>query len=42
MELEDRYDGVQKLIDMGREKGYLSYEEVSEHIPLEVAASAEA
>ena len=42
MELEDRYDEVQKLIDMGREKGYLSYEEVSEHIPLEVAASAEA
>ncbi len=42
MELEDRYDGVQKLIDIGREKGYLSYQEVSEHIPSEVAASAEA
>lgn len=38
MALEDKYDEVQKLIDMGRDKGYLSYDEVSEHLPPEIAA----
>ena len=29
MKIEEKYDEVQKLIDMGKEKGYLLYDEVS-------------
>jgi len=40
--LEDKYtDEVQKLIDMGKEKGYLLYDEVSDLLPPEISASAE-
>ncbi len=42
MGLEDKYtDEVQKLIDMGKEKGYLLYDEVSDLLPPEISASAE-
>ena len=42
MALEDKYtDGVQKLIDIGNEKGYLLYDEVSDLLPSEITASAE-
>jgi RNA polymerase primary sigma factor len=41
MGLEEKYDEVQKLIDMGKEKGFLSYDEVSENLPPEITASAE-
>ncbi len=42
MPLEDKYtDGVQKLIDIGNEKGYLLYDEVSDLLPSEITASAE-
>ena len=42
MALEDKYtDEVQKLIDMGKEKGYLLYDEVSDLLPPEISASAE-
>ena len=42
MALEDKYtDGVQKLIDIGNEKGYLLYEEVRDLLPSEITASAE-
>ena len=41
MGLEDKYDEVQKLINMGKEKGYLTYDEVSENLPPEITASAE-
>ena len=42
MALEDKYtNGVQKLIDIGNEKGYLLYDEVSDLLPSEITASAE-
>src|SRR6266702_3486426 len=39
--LEEKYDGVQKLMDIGKEKGYLLYDEVSDLLPPEISASAE-
>ena len=41
MELEEKYDEVQKLMDMGKEKGYLLYDEVSDLLPPEITSSAE-
>ena len=42
MALEDKYtEGMQKLIDIGKEKGYLLYDEVSDLLPPEISASAE-
>src|SRR5262245_13628134 len=39
--LDDTYDdSVQKLIDIGKEKGYLLYDEVSDLLPPEIGASA--
>jgi RNA polymerase primary sigma factor len=40
--LDDKYaDSVQKLIDIGKEKGYLLYDEVSDLLPPDIGASAE-
>src|SRR5262245_54341485 len=40
--LDDKYDdSVQTLIDIGKEKGYLLYDEVSDLLPPEISASAE-
>src|SRR5713101_5119620 len=39
--LEEKYEGLQKLIDIGKEKGYLLYDEVSDLLPPEISASAE-
>src|ERR1051325_2567656 len=40
--LDHKYDdSVQKLIDIGKEKGYLLYDEVSDLLPPEIGASAE-
>ena len=40
--LDNKYDdSVQKLIDIGKEKGYLLYDEVSDLLPPEIGASAE-
>src|SRR5262249_34922858 len=40
--LDEKYDdSVQKLIDIGKEKGYLLYDEVSDLLPPEIGASAE-
>ena len=39
MGLEEKYSEVQKLIDMGKEKGYLLYDEVSDLLPAEITAS---
>jgi RNA polymerase primary sigma factor len=40
--LDDKYDdNVQKLIDIGKEKGYLLYDELSDLLPPEIGASAE-
>ncbi|HWR35209.1 MAG TPA: RNA polymerase sigma factor RpoD [Clostridia bacterium] len=33
MALEDKYDDIKKLIDTGKEKGYLTYNEVNDLIP---------
>ena len=41
MGLEEKHDEVQKLFDMGKEKGYLLYDEVSDLLPPEITASAE-
>ncbi|MGA2370537.1 MAG: RNA polymerase sigma factor region1.1 domain-containing protein, partial [Candidatus Korobacteraceae bacterium] len=34
--LEDKYDDIKKLIDVGKEKGYLTYNEVNDLIPHDV------
>src|SRR5262245_40632817 len=40
--LDNKYDdNVQKLIDIGKEKGYLLYDEVSDLLPREIGTSAE-
>src|SRR3989442_8121274 len=39
--LEEKYDEVQKLIDIGKEKGYLLYDEVSDLLPPEISGSAQ-
>ena len=40
--LDDKYnDSVQKMIDIGKEKGYLLYDELSDLLPPEIGASAE-
>jgi RNA polymerase primary sigma factor len=40
--LEDKYsDEVQKLIDVGKEKGYVLYDELSDLLPPEISASPE-
>src|SRR5215470_15084861 len=40
--LDNKYDdSVQKLIDIGKEKGYLLYDEVSDLLPPEIGASAQ-
>src|ERR1051326_8791023 len=39
---DNKYDDrVQKLIDVGKEKGYLLFDEVSDLLPPEIGASAE-
>jgi len=41
MGLEEKYDEVQKLIDTGKEKGYLLYDEVNELLPSDITSSDE-
>ncbi|HET8666564.1 MAG TPA: RNA polymerase sigma factor region1.1 domain-containing protein, partial [Terriglobales bacterium] len=36
MALEDKYDDIKKLIDAGKEKGYLTYNEVNDLIPSDI------
>ncbi len=36
MALDDKYDDIKKLIDAGKEKGYLTYNEVNDLIPHDV------
>jgi RNA polymerase primary sigma factor len=38
---EDKYDGLQKLVQMGKEKGYVLYDEVSEVLPGDLPGGAE-
>ncbi len=41
MSIEDKYDEVRQLINMGKEKGYLLYDEVNELLPAEITSSEE-
>ena len=36
MALDDKYDDIKKLIDTGKEKGYLTYDQVNDLIPQDV------
>ena len=38
--LEEKYDQVRQLIAMGKERGYLLYDEVNDILPAEVHSSA--
>jgi RNA polymerase primary sigma factor len=39
--LEDKYDGLHKLVQLGKEKGYVLYDEVSEVLPGDLPGGAE-
>jgi RNA polymerase primary sigma factor len=39
--LDDKYDGLEKLVQMGKEKGYVLYDEVSEVLPGDLAGGAD-
>jgi RNA polymerase primary sigma factor len=41
LSIEERYDEVRQLIQTGKEKGYLLYDEVNEILPSEVTSSEE-
>ncbi len=41
MAIEEKYDQVRQLISMGKERGYLLYDEVNEILPAEVHSSDE-
>jgi len=39
--LDDKYDGLQKLVQMGKEKGYVLYDEVSEVLPGDISGGTD-
>ena len=39
--IEDKYDEVKSLIALGKEKGYLLYDEVNENLPSQISSSEE-
>ena len=39
--VEEKYDEVRQLVALGRERGFLSYDEINEMLPDEVSSSAE-
>ncbi len=39
MSIEDKYEGVKELITLGKEKGYLLYDEVNEALPDDIHSS---
>jgi RNA polymerase primary sigma factor len=41
LSIEERYDEVRQLINMGKEKGYLLFDEVNELLPTEITSSDE-
>jgi len=41
LSIEEKYDEVRQLITMGKEKGYLLYEEVNDMLPSEITSSDE-
>ena len=41
MSIEEKYDEIRQLIAMGKEKGYLLYDEINELLPAAVTSSEE-
>jgi RNA polymerase primary sigma factor len=41
LSIEEKYDEVRQLISLGKEKGYLLYDEVNELLPTEITSSEE-
>ena len=41
LSIEEKYDEVRQLITLGKEKGYLLYEEVNDMLPVELTSSEE-
>ena len=41
LSIEEKYDEVRQLITLGKEKGYLLYEEVNDMLPGDINSSAE-
>jgi len=39
--LDDKFDGLQRLVQMGKEKGYVLYDEVSEVLPGDIGSGAD-
>jgi len=39
--LEDKFGGLERLVQMGKEKGYVLYDEVSEVLPTDIGGGAE-
>ena len=39
--IDDKYDGLQRLVQLGKEKGYVLYDEVNEVLPGELPGGAE-
>jgi RNA polymerase primary sigma factor len=39
--IDDKYDGLQRLVQMGKEKGYVLYDEVSEVLPGDMPGGSE-
>jgi RNA polymerase primary sigma factor len=41
LKIDDKYDHVSQLISLGREKGYLAYEDINEFLPVNATSSDE-
>ncbi|MFQ5694937.1 MAG: RNA polymerase sigma factor region1.1 domain-containing protein, partial [Terriglobia bacterium] len=41
IKIEEKYEAVRQLIAMGKQRGYLLYDEVNDHLPAEVHSSEE-
>ena len=39
MALDDKFEDIQKLIDTGKEKGYLTYDQVNDLLPGDILAA---
>ena len=41
LSIEEKYDEIRQLITIGKEKGYLLYDEVNELLPADITSSEE-
>ena len=39
LSIEDKYEGVRELMNLGKEKGYLLYDEVNDVLPDDITSS---